>query len=145
DPSSKGIYAQRFNANGTRNGGEFLVNTTTAANQDTPTVAMNSAGNFVIAWAQDGVNEGIYAQLYNSSGVRVGGEFQVNSNSSQEHDQPSAAMDSNGNFIIAWRRVNAGLGNGIFARRFDSSGAALGSDVRIDSGLGTQQSSPSAA
>src|SRR5207248_8901525 len=62
DPSSKGIYAQRFNANGTRNGGEFLVNTTTAANQDTPTAAMNSAGNCVIAGAQDGVNEGTYAQ-----------------------------------------------------------------------------------
>jgi hypothetical protein len=132
---TRGIYGQRFDATGTRIGGEFLVNTTILDNQDQPTIAMDSAGNFVVAWAQDGANEGIYAQRYNSSGVRGGGEFSVNSNTGEEHDQPSAAMDANGNFVVVWRRfhANTGVGNGFFGRRFNSAGTALGADFRIDS------------
>jgi hypothetical protein len=91
-PGTRGIYGQRFDAAGTRIGGEFLVNTTILDNQDQPTVAMDSSGNFVVAWWQDGASEGIYAQRYNSSGVRVGSEFAVNAGTGEEHDQPTAAM-----------------------------------------------------
>jgi len=42
----KGIYAQRFDANGVAQGSEFLVNTTTADGQQEPAIAMDGSGNF---------------------------------------------------------------------------------------------------
>src|SRR5205085_12452020 len=47
DGSGKGIYAQRFDSNGTLIGGEFSVNATTANNQDQPAVAVNPLGNLI--------------------------------------------------------------------------------------------------
>jgi hypothetical protein len=44
DGSGYGIYAQRYNASGVAQGGEFLVNTTTANDQISPAIAMNASG-----------------------------------------------------------------------------------------------------
>lgn len=49
-----GIYAQRFNNMGVPQGAEFRVNTYTASHQVTPSIAMNSNGNFVISWESQG-------------------------------------------------------------------------------------------
>lgn len=72
DGSGYGVYAQRFDAVGQKTGGEFRVNTYTAGGQDYPSVAMDDAGNFTIAWvsAQDAKNggEGIYAKRYDAAG-----------------------------------------------------------------------------
>ena len=76
-----GVYAQRFDASGTKIGNEFQVNTYTTSNQRSSEIAMNSAGDFVIVWGsfgQDGSNFGVFGQLYDASGNTVGGEFQVN-------------------------------------------------------------------
>ena len=48
-----GVYAQRYNSAGVAQGGEFRVNTNTANDQVHASIAMDDAGNFVIAWAQD--------------------------------------------------------------------------------------------
>src|SRR6267378_942596 len=81
DGSSYGIYAQRYNASGVPQGGEFPVNSYTTGAQVKPSVGMDAAGGFVIAWqsdGQDGSSYGVYAQRYNASGVPQGGEFPVN-------------------------------------------------------------------
>ena len=44
DGDQGGIYAQRFNAAGTKVGGEFRDNTVTAGNQMNPSVAMDDVG-----------------------------------------------------------------------------------------------------
>ncbi|MBI2228370.1 MAG: DUF4347 domain-containing protein, partial [Deltaproteobacteria bacterium] len=101
DGNGWGIYAQRYNAAGVAQGGEFRVNTTTNKDQVHSSVAMDEAGNFVIVWSsndQDGDNWGIYAQRYNAAGVAQGSEFRVNTYTSKEQLAPSIAMDSGGNF-----------------------------------------------
>ena len=45
-----GIYAQRYSAAGAKVGGEFLVNSYTANNQQYSKVAMDAAGDFTIVW-----------------------------------------------------------------------------------------------
>ena len=50
DGSENGVYAQRFDNSGSPLGNEFRVNTTPASNQQHADVAMNPAGNFVVAW-----------------------------------------------------------------------------------------------
>ena len=64
DGSGDGIYAQRYNADGSAAGGEFLVNTETSGNQFGPAIALDVDGDFVVAWqsvGQDGSGDGIYA------------------------------------------------------------------------------------
>src|SRR5688572_15852662 len=48
DGNLGGIYAQRYNAAGAKQGDEFRVNTVTTGNQMNPSVAMDDAGNFVV-------------------------------------------------------------------------------------------------
>jgi hypothetical protein len=52
DNGARGIYAQRFNADGDRVGEEFQINNGTVAGRtnDGPSVDMDSSGNFVVAW-----------------------------------------------------------------------------------------------
>ena len=51
------VYAQRFSADGTALGAEFTVNTFKASDQAMANVAMDAAGNFVIAWQSQGQDD----------------------------------------------------------------------------------------
>ena len=44
DGDGRGIFAQRYNAAGVPQGGEFQVNSTTAGNEQHPSVAMAASG-----------------------------------------------------------------------------------------------------
>ncbi len=137
DGDGYGIYAQQYAADGTAIGGEFLVNTTTTDSQLNPTVAMDDAGNFVIAWqsnTQDGDNYGVYAQRYDSSGVAQGSEFLVNTTTVDYQGSPGIAMSSSGEFVIIWtsngQEPDSSLG--IYAQRFDASGVAQGGEIHVN-------------
>jgi hypothetical protein len=140
DGGGKGIYARRYNSSGVSQGGEFLVNTTTANDQADPVAAMDSTGDFVIAWdsvGQDGTGNGggsgVYAQRYNSAGTKQGREFRVNTFTTNDQIYPSVSMDPAGNFVIAWESVGQdGSGRGIYAQRYNSSGATQGAEFRVN-------------
>ena len=125
DGNGGGIYARRFNKLGKSLGNEFLVNSATTYYQETSDVAMDSVGNFVVVWAsdqQDGSSWGVYGQRYNSSGTRLGGEFKVNTYTNNKQLDPQVAMDSAGDFFIAWSSFGQdGSGYGIYARRYNSA------------------------
>ncbi len=60
------IYSQRFNANGERVNNEAVLNTYPAGAQTDPSIALNAAGNFIVAWTsdgQDGSGAGVYARV----------------------------------------------------------------------------------
>jgi hypothetical protein len=124
DSEGYDIYAQRYDRNGNPMGSEFQVNTYTTNDQKWPSAAMDSNGNFVIAWdsfGQDGSDEGVYAQQYDSVGIPLGSEFKVNTYTTDGQDLPSIAMDADGNFVIAWQTLyQDGSGFGIYAQRYDN-------------------------
>jgi hypothetical protein len=137
DGDGWGVYAQRYNADGTANGGEFRVNTTTAGDQVHAAVAINSStGAFVITWAsngQDGGGSGIYAQRYNADGTAAGGEFRVNTTTAGDQAAPAATMDANSNLVISWSSNSQdGSGWGVFAQQYDGTGAPVGSEFRVN-------------
>jgi hypothetical protein len=148
DGSGWGVYAQRFNADGTRAGGEFRVNTTTAGDQANSAVAMDAAGDFVITWQssnQDGSGSGVYARLYAAGGVPLGGEFRVNTASADNQGKPAVAMDTTG-FVIAWQSHNQdGSGSGIYAQRYSALGVPLGGEFRVNTTTADDQANPSVA
>lgn len=153
DGSGWGIYAQRFSAVGVAQGTEFRVNTTTAGDQTYPAIAMDSAGDFVITWTssgQDGSGTGIYAQRYNAAGVAQGGEFRVNTFTTNDQSSPSVAMDASGDFVITWvsyAQVQSPYGAiySIYAQRYNAAGVAQGSEFKVNSTEPSQNYSPAVA
>ena len=138
DGSGLGIYGQRFDAAGTKTGAEFRVNTFTTGGQYSPSVAMDSAGDFVVVWesiGQDGDGSGVFGQVFDSSGVRKGPEFQVNTYTTSDQRTPSVAMDRVGNFAVAFQSDGPDLdGFGIWARRYNSSAEPLlGPEFQVNS------------
>ena len=136
DESFYGIYAQRYDNNAIPLGTEFRVNTNTYLHQQNPAVAMDSNGNFVVAWedqVQDGSFYGIYAQRYDNTGAPQGVEFRVNTNTFFHQKNPSVAMDSNGNFVVTWEdQSQDGSSSGIYAQRYDNTGAPQGAEFRVN-------------
>ena len=55
------------------------VNTFVNSDQQSPNIAMDGSGNFVIAWSGAGRKSGgVFAQRYDAAGVPLGSEFRVN-------------------------------------------------------------------
>ncbi|MGL5096730.1 MAG: hypothetical protein ACRDD1_14140, partial [Planctomycetia bacterium] len=122
DPSI-GIFAKRYSANGVAQGNEFRVNTAVAGFQQLPSVAMNAGGDFVVTWdsrTQDGDQLGISAQQYDAAGAPVGGEFRVNDFTTGVQRNAKAAIDADGDFVIAWESGTYESGIDILAQRFSS-------------------------
>jgi hypothetical protein len=140
------IYAQRYNAAGTAQGGEVLVNSTTTNNQRAPSVAMDADGDYVVVWQSNhGATYDVYARRYNAAGVAQGNEFLVNSATTQSQRAPSVAMDTDGDFVVAWVSYQDGVSNDIYARRYDAAGVAQGNEFLVNSNTTSSQISPSVA
>jgi hypothetical protein len=138
DGSEEGIYAQRYNADGSKpavNGTEFRVNTYTTGAQYNPSIAMDTDGDFIVSWHSYGVgHSGIYAQRYSSSGGMVGTEFKVNTYSSASPMNSSKVLlDNDGDFVIAWNSKDQdGSGYGVYAQRYGSTGLPAGIEFRVN-------------
>lgn len=148
DDPSYGIYARRFDAAGAAKAGEIHVNTYTAGVQRFPAIAMDNDGDFVIAWQsdQDGSSYGIYGQRFNANGVRQGSEFRVNTYTTNQQKSVAAAMDQDGDFVIAWQGGSQdGNGDGIFAQRYNASGIAQGNEFMVNTYTTGAQTTPSVA
>ena len=130
--ASDGIYAQRFGPLGAKLGGEFRVNDYLPDTQNVPSLAMDGAGNFLIAWqsyGQDGSEWGVYAKRYSASGAAQGGEMRVNVATAGHQFRPAAARLPGGGFAVAWQHnLLDGNGNDIHLRRHDGT---AWSDVRV--------------
>ena len=128
---------------------EFTVNGTTANTQETASenrsaVAMDANGNSVVVWSssgQDGSGFGVYARRYNSVGAPIGPEFQVNTTTSGDQRYAVVDMNDSGAFVVAWVGPD-GNGTGVFARRFDSAGNAVGDEFRVNTYTTNTQSHP---
>jgi hypothetical protein len=136
DGSGRGVFGQRFDNAGAPLGSEFRVNTYTSNAQYNPSVASDSAGNFVVAWqsyTQDGSLSGVYAQRFGGAGNPLGAEFRVNTYTTGYQFFPSIAADAAGNFVVSWTdTVQDGNASAVFAQRFASSGAPLGGEFRVN-------------
>jgi hypothetical protein len=91
--------------------------------------------------AQDGGDDGIFAQRYTSAGVAAGTEFLVNTYTTGFQIEPEVAGDSAGNFVVAWQSED-GSSYGIFAQRFSSSGTRLGTEFQVNTYTQFDQSLP---
>ena len=149
DGSNNGVFGQRYAADGTPEGIEFQVNTYINSHQENPTVAMDSAGNFVVAWQsndQDGSNYGVYGQRYAADGTPEGIEFRVNTYTYSTQLDPALAMDSAGNFVVTWESYSQdGSGDGVYGQRYGTDGTPLGDEFQVNTYTSSNQRQPDVA
>ncbi|MBK2124806.1 DUF4347 domain-containing protein, partial [Fangia hongkongensis] len=149
DGELTGVYAQAYDANGDASGSEFLVNTTTAKEQQDPDIAALNDGGFVVVWEAKGSETGlsnswgVVGQLYNASATKVGSEFVVNTTINNTQDDPSVSALADGGFVVVWEDSNAdGDNNGIYGQRYDSSGTAFGNEFQVNTYTTGEQDDP---
>jgi hypothetical protein len=112
-------------------GPEFPVNSYTTGYQVGPGVASDAAGNFVVVWFGDGPSgNGIFARRFDSEGLPIGAEFQINTTSGG--CCPSIAGNTSGDFVVTWRSYADGSIDGVSARRYDSSGNPQTAELQVN-------------
>ncbi|MBA5776154.1 cadherin-like domain-containing protein, partial [Stappia sp. F7233] len=138
DGSGYGIYAQRYDADGTAAGSEFRVNAATANSQRQPAVAALAGGGFVVTWAStgDGSLEGVYQQRFDAGGAALGGQDLVNETIAGSQDLAQVAGLAGGGHVVVWRSARAdGSGHDVYLRAYDAAGAALGGEALVSGGV----------
>jgi hypothetical protein len=155
DTGSYSVQGQRFDSSGAPQGGQFQVNTYTTGLQDSAAVAADAAGNFVVVWRSygsvgtDTFLASIQGQRYDSSGAALGGQFQVNTNTTNNEFRPAVAADGAGNFFVTWGSGPSGGTDtdsaSIQGRRYNSSGAAQGAQFQVNTYTTSVQNGPAVA
>ena len=93
-----------------------------------PKMAVDGAGNVVIAWRDERYNDedDIYAQKFSSSGVPVRKNFKVNDYYNYNYsDRHSIGIDTSGNFAVTW------FNDMIFTQLYNSGGVAIGKNIQV--------------
>ena len=131
-----GIYGQRFNADGTPLGAEFLINTHTANHQVEPSITALEDGGFVVTWQsadQDGAFWGVYGQKYNADGSAAGGEFQINTATEYNQYYVSVSGLQDGGFVATWTSYGQdGSGASIHGQRYAADGSTVGGEFQVN-------------
>jgi hypothetical protein len=111
-------------------GGEFLLSASAVGHQNWPDVAVAPDGSFVVVWRSGPWGAGdLYAQRFDASGVRIGGEITITSVSNDVR-HPVIALKPDGGFVVAWEE-DAAL-DITWVRSFDSSGLPTTAAIQID-------------
>jgi hypothetical protein len=118
-------------------GPEFRVNTYTTNGQLRSSIALDATGNFVVTWTsynQDGSSGGIFGQRYASAGDPLGGEFRVNTYTTNLQLSPHVASDHAGDFVVGWSSAATPQNENfdVFAQRYDAAGAPVGGPFRVN-------------
>ncbi len=156
DAGPSGIFGQRYASDGQRAGTEFQVSTFTIYDETFPAVAVQPAGGFLVVWSnlgpgdgRDGQSSGVFGQLFNSSGGRIGSEFQVNTFTLGSQNRTRMGTDSSGRFVVVWESgglsgvFQDGAGFGVFGQRFDSGGLRIGTEFQLNTFTVGNQDDPS--
>jgi hypothetical protein len=125
---------------------EFQVNTFISSYQWRPSVCGLVNGGFVICWesnGQDGDLNGIYGQIYDATGTKVGQEFRANTYIISDQEFPSVCGLTGGGFVICWESWDQdGEWSGVFGQVYDSIGRKRGEEFQINTYTSMNQFSP---
>jgi hypothetical protein len=140
------VTARLFDSSGNGLAPDFQVNVFTTGQQRSPSVGRSGTGEFVIVWSsvgQDGDGTAVAGRRYTSSGTALASEFIVNTHTANGQSFPRVAMGTGGNFVVVWQSdLQDGSSWGIFGRRFDSAGTALGTEFQVNAHVASDQQIP---
>jgi hypothetical protein len=155
DDSDASIQMRRFDSRGAALGDDFQVNQYTTGRQNSPQVAMTPSGEFAVVWRStspvppDDDHSSIQGRWFHADGTPASQELQLTSYTTSLQAHPQVGADSLGNFVVVWTSYGSTGSDtsqtSIAGRRFDSTGAPLGSDLQVNSYTTGRQEFPSLA
>ncbi len=155
DTDETSIQGQRYASDGSAAGGELQDTTYTTDSQMNPSVALDADGDFVVVWESvgsagtDSSSFSIQGQRYASSGSSAGGEFQVNTYTTDKQRQPALAADAGGGFVVAWTSLGSGGADtdetSVQGQRYASDGSSVGGEFQVNTYFASRQDDPSVA
>lgn len=118
DGSGYGIFARRYDASAAPLGPEFQVNSTTAGNQRSASIAVQRDGGFLVSWLDWSAGAPrIRARRFDANAAPIGLDFVVNESPASGVERPSLAQSTFGDdLVVAYS--GPGDGSDVYMRRF---------------------------
>ncbi|ESQ89545.1 hypothetical protein ABAC460_11760 [Asticcacaulis sp. AC460] len=114
---------------------ELLVPSYYFTDQDEVVSTTLSDGSYVLVWkssTQEGGNGAVYAQRFDASGHKVGGEFKINTYATSLQSQPSVTATLDGGFVVTWSSYGQdGSYYGIYGQKYTYAGVASGGEFHV--------------
>lgn len=140
-----GIYGQRYASDGSAEGAEFQVNTYTTNRRLVPKAAVASGGAFVVVWMSESSSGtdtsgwSVQGRPYASDGSAQGGEFLVNTYTTNDQWSPAVAAAGDRDFVVVWvSDGSSGTDTGTFSiqgQRYHVAGAVAVPALSPSAGL----------
>jgi len=116
---------------------DLQISRTSTAYQRESSVAVSPDGHGMVVWAEGPTalanDYDLYGRRFDSAGSLLGAEeFLISTYNTGRQYDPQAAAFSNGDFVVAWSGVGGTSNESIWARRFGSHGAAIGSEFQVN-------------
>ncbi len=105
DGDKNTVYQQVFDANGHASIADAKVSTDASFRKDDASVTVLADGGWVVTWTsfgQDGSSGGIYQQVYDAGGQRVGTETLVNQTTVGEQSDARSVALEDGGWMVVW-------------------------------------------
>jgi hypothetical protein len=121
-------------------GAQFQVNSYTVDFQESPSVASDSNGAFLVAWSsrdQDGDESGVFARRFDSGGNPLGLDFQVSAFSVEAQNAAAVACSPANQCVVTHEgpASTTTVIDTIFSTFYDAAGSIVARDVEIDAGM----------
>ncbi len=127
---------------------DTLVSNPVVGAQDSPAVASDAKGEYVVVWViyvqGSGIGD-IVGQRYDQYGQAQGSEFLINTYTNDDQSAPAVAMDAEGDFVVVWAGEGAQDTSGVYARVYDQFGKAEGNQFLVNQYIPSLQNEPSVA
>jgi hypothetical protein len=155
DHSFTSIQGQRYAADGSAVGSQFQVNSYTTGSQESPSVAVDANGDFIVVWTSvgspgtDTSDLSIQGQRYAADGTPQGAQFQVNSYTPSIQYEVSVAAAPSGDFVVVWQS-DGSFGTdssdlSIQGQRYAADGTPQGAQFQVNSYTPSVQDYPDVA
>jgi hypothetical protein len=143
-PGGYDIYLTRLSSTGMVEEG-LQTNSYTPAQQTAPRIASESIGDFVVVWMTGNYVGATHigGQRFDSTGARAGAEFQIDVYTPGHAQNPTVAMDADGDFVVVWDAVTQDTPRWIHARHFRSNGVPIASEFVVNANTSGYQYSAS--
>lgn len=129
------ILARRFTPQGGTAGGIFVVDSGASGTGNNIHIGKDGDGNFLILW---NVGSTVLGRRYSSDTHPIDGLLHMAAGANYD-----AAVGGKGNFVLVWEAPDSGgQGTNVFARRFKSTGAPFGPQLRVNQHAKGSQAAP---
>jgi len=145
-----GVFAQTFNASGVATSAKLAVASFDLLYRDyhSQDVTALADGGFVVTWDQKvGTSYEIYQRRFDANGIangiNGGAAVLVNTYTSSDQTMPTVTTLDDDGFLVTWTSYNQdGSLGGIYAQRFDNTGAAVGDELQVNDSTSADQRHP---